>query len=78
MVAVPTDPAAHRRQMIRAGRRSTARWQADTLCLPRRAALEAADFAEANGMPAEAAYQRQLAEHLIPEHLRWAFTDEDY
>lgn len=78
MVAAPIDPAVHRRQTIRRGRRSTARWQADTLCAPRRAALEAADLAEANGMPAEAAYQRQLADALIPEHLRWAFTNEHY
>ena len=29
-------------------------------------------------MVAEAAYQRQVADELIPEHLRWAFTDDEW
>lgn len=68
---------AHRRRGIRFGRRLTARWQADGPGTPRREALERADWAEANGLVAEAAVQRQIAEDLIPEHLKWAFYDEE-
>lgn len=70
------DSDAHRRRTIRFGRRCTARRLAEAPGSPRREALEAADRAEANGMVHEAAYQRQVADELIPMHLRWAFEQD--
>lgn len=67
------DREAERRRIIRQGNRITARGLASAPGTPRREALEAADRAEELGLVAEAAYQRQVAEELIPEHLRWAF-----
>jgi hypothetical protein len=67
------DREAERRRIIRKGNRITARGLASAPGSPRREALEAADRAEELGLVAEAAYQRQVAEELIPEHLRWAF-----
>ena len=43
----------------------------------RREALESADWARANGLWHEALVQQMLADDLIPQHLRWAFYDEE-
>lgn len=67
------DREAERRRIIRKGNRITARGLASAPGSPRREALEAADRAEELGLVHEAAYQRQVADELIPEHLRWAF-----
>lgn len=71
------DYAGLRRRMIRDGRRTTARGQADAPGTPRREALESADWARANGLWHEALVQQTLADDLIPQHLRWAFYDEE-
>lgn len=67
------DRDAERRRIIRKANRITARGLANAPGTPRREALEAADRSEALGLVADAAYQRQVAEELIPEHLIWAF-----